>query len=280
MKSPATLKKTAQKILLTAWCESVLILVISFCIYSVAISVYLLVVTRLGILTFHKSLSSNNISLEFILISIGYFVLWKILLIPLSYGTSWYYSMLKPNQTPAILSIFGCYRSRRLFFQTIKIDLAVASRKMILWIPLTALSIGYGIVFYILIQNIESEILQWIVFAIAIILISINTFIYGIYKSRFLLVEYIYTINPSYPVKKIVNDSVKIIRSHKDYLLSVGAAFVPWLISAIFVIPLIFAIPYFSLTLILAYNEIVNDYNEEKLFAGEEENIIASPALH
>ncbi len=280
MKSPATLKLNAQKILLTAWCESILILMISFCIYSVAISMYLLVTMRLGVFSFESTFKHFSISHNWIYISIAYLVGCKLLLIPLTYGIRWYYSMLKPNQTPAILSIFSCYKSTWHFFKTIKISLAVELRKMIVSVPLTILSLAYGAVFFLIYQNNENTFLNLLAFSIAIVLISINAFIYGVYKSRFLLVEYIYIINPHYSVKKIVNDSIKIVKLNKDYLLSVGASFVPWFTACIFVIPLIITVPYFSMVLSLSFYEMIENYNEEQLFANAEENIVASPALH
>ncbi len=204
MRDIKSLKKLANEKLSSCWCESFLIVFITFAIVAGLASFCIFIIYLFNILGFidygESSYFFSFSPLQLTLI-LCYSFLCCFILFPLRHGVNWFYYQTVLRNPPEIFSIFSCYSTKTHFFKISLLNIVLFFKKSIVAIPL--LTITFIEIFsYIKICQISNNAFFNIISLIcSLILISINISLYILFSSKYFLVYHIYSANPILSVK-------------------------------------------------------------------------------
>lgn len=168
---------------------------------------------------------------------------------PLYFGILlWYWELSKGNKHE-FYECFGFFTNRKLFFRVIMLKLSVGIRVVASFlITLIPISISLFLFHMIRADTSGSEI--FLLLLICSTVLSIVTIIsISIFCMRYLLVDFIYVANPDMPIREIVRLSKGIMAGRKANSLCFILSFSLWFLLCIFILPIIYVVPYFTTSL-------------------------------
>lgn len=183
-----------------------------------------------------------------VLMAIGSFIL----LVPLHLGiTSWYHS-LSDGISDDILSIFGFFANRKMFFRSLWLSINTGVR-VLLYAVLYLIVPSAGILFSIRLLNSSLSSGAFIssmtlVFSIALFVLLLCFLL--IRLQRYFLARY-YLLDQETSVRKAIRASIHASRGICDEIFLFKLSFLLWGVSSILVLPLLYVSPYYSMSALL-----------------------------
>lgn len=208
----------------------------------------LLLLGRFGIINLSGAAftSPNPIMLAVTLIRI---IVTIIIATPLYFGILlWYWELAKGNRHE-FYECFGFFTNRKLFFRVIWLKLSVGIRVVASYlIALIPISISMFLFEMIRAHTSKSDI--FLLLLICSTVLSIVTIIsISIFCMRYLLVDFIYIANPDMPIREIIRQSKSTMSGRKANSLCFILSFSFWFLMCIFILPIIYVLPYFTTSL-------------------------------
>lgn len=183
-----------------------------------------------------------------VLMAIGSFIL----LVPLHLGiTSWYHS-LSDGVSDDILSIFGFFANRKMFFRSLWLSINTGVR-VLLYAVLYLIVPSAGILFSVRLLNSSLSSGAFIgsmtlVFSIALFVLLLCFLL--IRLQRYFLARY-YLLDQETSVRKAIRASIHASRGICDEIFLFKLSFLLWGVSSILVLPLLYVSPYYSMSALL-----------------------------
>lgn len=245
------IKKESHQVLKKNWLSAAKIVLTFILIFALPYAfevLLLLLLGRFGIVDFNSAAftSPNPMILIVTFIRI---VVTIIVATPLYFGILlWYWELSKGNKHE-FYECFGFFTNRRLFFHVIKLKLLVGIRVVASYlIALIPISISMFLFEMIRADTRNSEI--FLLLLICSTVLSIVTIIsISIFCMRYLLVDFIYIENPDMPIREIIRRSKSTMSGRKANSLCFILSFSLWFLMCIFILPIIYVVPYFTTSL-------------------------------
>ena len=190
-----------------------------------------------------------------------YFFLVYVALIPLKYGTAWFYFQQAHSTTIPGAGFFSCYMHRKHIKGTLALEFMVMARRVMVAVFPTAFIVLMTWHFIWLIDREPSAAAASL--AILAIVGALLVFIYIIYHLRYIFVPYLYASDPEKSPKEILSESVRVARGSRVGIVRLVFSLAPLWVSCLAIFPLIFVIPYTKMTFAAAAAEIFDDYCSE-----------------
>lgn len=182
-------------------------------------------------------------------------------LIPLKYGTAWFYFQQAHSTSIPGSGFFSCYMHRKHIKGTLTLEFMVMARR----ITAAVFPIGF-IVFmtwhfrWMLDRDPSAAAASLAVLAITGALL---VFIYIIYHMRYVFVPYLYASDPEKSPKEIIAESTRVAKGSRVSIIKLIFSLAPLWVSCAAVFPLIFVIPYTKMTFAAAVAEIFDAYRSD-----------------
>ena len=175
-----------------------------------------------------------------------------ILLVPLHLGiTAWYHS-LSEGVSDDILSIFGFFANRKMFFRSLWLSINTGVRA-ILYAVLYLILPTAGILFSVRVLNSPLSSGAFVgsmtlVFSIALFVLLLCFLL--IRLQRYFLAQY-YLLDQETSVRKAIRASIHASKGICDEIFAFKLSFLPWGIASILMLPLLYVSPYYSMSALL-----------------------------
>lgn len=189
----------------------------------------------------HISSSMAVITATFLVVSFA-------VLSPLQLGVKKWYCGQISGQTPPILTILDYFYNWKSLFQAILLRLGVWVRKA-LWAVLFAIPSALLAASFFLVQWPLYGMQALLYVALTVLFVAV-TAIMGVLwyfvTLRYYLADYIFVMEDGISVRKAIQKSVTIMKGSKRVLFGLQLSLLPWYLTVIFLVPIIFVSPYFS----------------------------------
>jgi len=245
------IKKQSHQVIKSNWFSAAKIVLTFILIFILpyAFEVLLLLsLGRFGIVNLNSAafISPNPIMLIVTLMRIAATI---IVATPLYFGILlWYWELAKGNKHE-FYECFGFFTSRKLFFSVIKLKLSVGIRVVASFL-ITLIPISISMFLFEMIRTDPSNSDTFLLLLICSTVLSIVTVIsISIFCMRYLLVDFIYIANPDMPIREIIRQSKNIMSGRKANSLCFILSFSFWFLMCIFIVPIIYVVPYFATSL-------------------------------
>ncbi len=265
LKGSQQLKKNALDRLSVCWGETTGIYFMNFgyvlLIFVIWIAIALLTV---GITNLY-SLKTDGILavklVKIIIYTVFLLIVSYIIKIPFNFGKCWYLLQNAKGNSVQASSLFTCYTSSKRFFDTIKIEVILAIKKILFGIPLIFIGLLEIFLWNIIIEKYGAV---WYTVSTVFIILTACCLVavYYIFTLRYRLVPYIYAQNPDRSSKEIIKNGEKMMYGRESYMIEIIMSMVKWFIPCILIFPSIFIIPYMMLVYSGAVNEIIENYSD------------------
>ena len=237
MKLRKQIKLNAKRCLCNNWGKAVSIVLLTSAIYLLFVIIEMIANLLLQLPA--SSASAQELSsawmlsyLLTVLMAIGSFIL----LVPLHLGiTAWYHS-LSEGISDDILSIFGFFANRKMFFRSLWLSINTGVRA-ILYAVLYLILPTAGILFSVRLLNSPLSSGAFVGFLL-------------IRLQRYFLAQY-YLLDQETSVRKAIRASIHASRGICDEIFAFKLSFLPWGIASILVLPLLYVSPYYSMSSLL-----------------------------
>lgn len=189
----------------------------------------------------HISSSMAVITATFLVVSFA-------VLSPLQLGVKKWYCGQISGESPPILTILDYFYNWKKLFSAILLRLSVWIRR-VLWGVLFAIpSVLLGAVLLRIQWPLYG--MQALLFiALSVLLVAVTVLmgvLWYFVTLRYYLADYIFVMQEGTSVRKAVKDSVKIMKGSKRVLFGLQLSLLPWYLTTVFLIPVIFVTPYYS----------------------------------
>ena len=200
-----------------------------------------------------------------------YIFLLYVVLIPLKYGTAWFYFQEAHSTSIPGSGFFSCYMHRKHIKGTLKLEFMVIARRMgIAVFPIAFIALMTWHFRWLLDQDPTAAAVSLAIFAITGALL---VFMYIIYHLRYIFVPYLYASDPEKAPKEIIAESIIVARGSRFGIIKLVFSLAPLWVSCLAIFPLIFVIPYTKMTFAAAAAEIFDAYRSDSRHIGNAEGI-------
>lgn len=200
-----------------------------------------------------------------------YIFLLYVALIPLKYGTAWFYFQEAHSTSIPGSGFFSCYMHRKHIKGTLKLEFMVIARRMgIAVFPIAFIALMTWHFRRLLDQDPTAAAVSLAIFAITGALL---VFMYIIYHLRYIFVPYLYASDPEKAPKDIIAESIIVARGSRFGIIKLVFSLAPLWVSCLAIFPLIFVIPYTKMTFAAAAAEIFDAYRSDSRHIGNAEGI-------
>ena len=200
-----------------------------------------------------------------------YIFLLYVALIPLKYGTAWFYFQEAHSTSIPGSGFFSCYMHRKHIKGTLKLEFMVIARRMgVAVFPIAFIALMTWHFRRLLDQDPAAAAVSLAIFAITGALL---VFMYIIYHLRYIFVPYLYASDPEKAPKEIVAESIIVARGSRFGIIKLVFSLAPLWVSCLAIFPLIFVIPYTKMTFAAAAAEIFDAYRSDSRHIGNAEGI-------
>lgn len=257
-------RRFAAQRLKCCWGECVGEVLIVTAVLTAAILAFLIVTDtfyRVGLISFGVSNLSDG-GWKIALAASIYLILLYVALIPLKYGTAWFYFQEACSTTVPGSSFFSCYMHKGHIKKTLGLGLMVVARRVSAAV--------FPLAFIVFMTFHAKWLLErdptWAAVSLAILTVTgvLFVFMYIIFHMRYIFVPYLYAFDPERPAKDIIAESVRISQGSRVGILKLIYSLVPLWISCLLVFPLIFVMPYTKMTFAAAVADILSTYSSDE----------------
>ena len=265
-------RRTAAKRLKYCWGECVGEIFIFAAVLALAVLAFLIVTEclfRAGVISFGvNSLGDGGWKLV-TAAAVCAFLLY-VMLIPLKYGSAWFYFQeAKATSIPGS-GFFSCYMHGRHIRGTLTLEFMVLARRVAAAaVPVAFIGIMAWHVYSLLEKNPAAAAAY---LAVAAVIGTVVVYIYIIFFMRYSFVPYLYASDPEKQPKEIIAESVRISKGSRLGMVKLMFSLTPLWICCLAVFPLIFVIPYTKMTFASAVAEIIYCYSSDEQRSEKSEN--------
>lgn len=200
-----------------------------------------------------------------------YIFLLYVALIPLKYGTAWFYFQEAHSTSIPGSGFFSCYMHRKHIKGTLKLEFMVTARRMgVAVFPIAFIALMTWHFRRLLDKDPTVAAVSLAIFAITGALL---VFMYIIYHLRYIFVPYLYASDPEKAPKEIIAESIIVARGSRFGIIKLVFSLAPLWVSCLAIFPLIFVIPYTKMTFAAAAAEIFDAYRSDSRHIGNAEGI-------
>ena len=200
-----------------------------------------------------------------------YIFLLYVALIPLKYGTAWFYFQEAHSTSIPGSGFFSCYMHRKHIKGTLKLEFMVIARRMgVAVFPIAFIALMTWHFRRLLDKDPTVAAVSLAIFAITGALL---VFMYIIYHLRYIFVPYLYASDPEKAPKEIIAESIIVARGSRFGIIKLVFSLSPLWVSCLAIFPLIFVIPYTKMTFAAAAAEIFDAYRSDSRHIGNAEGI-------
>lgn len=194
-----------------------------------------------------------------------------IMLIPLKYGSAWFYFQeAKATSIPGS-GFLSCYMHKRHIKRTLELEMTVFAKRLAMAaVPAAFLGAMAWHVYSLLERNPAAAAAN---LAVSAVIGAVVVYFYIIFFIRYSFVPYLYAADPEKSAKEIIAESIKISKGFRLGIVKLMFSLAPLWISCIAVFPLIFVIPYTKMTFASAFAEIFYRYYSDEENSGNSESI-------
>lgn len=190
-----------------------------------------------------------------------YLFLLYVALIPLKYGTAWFYFQEAHSTSIPGAGFFSCYMHRKHIRGTLALEFTVIAKRIVVAVFPIAFIVFMAWHFkWLLEQDASAAAVSLAVLAITGALL---VFMYIIYHLRYIFVPYLYASDPEKSPKEIIAESVRVAKGSRIGIIRLVFSLAPLWVSCLLIFPLIFVIPYTKMTFAAAAAEIFDAYRSD-----------------
>lgn len=266
-------KQNAKKCLCNNWGKAISIVLLSTAIYLLFTIIEMIanLLLRLPAFASQQSLSGAWMVsyLITLLMAVGSFIL----IIPLRLGITNWYLNLSNGESDDILGIFSFFAKRKMFLRSLWLAIQIGVR-VLLYSILYLIVPTAGVLFSIRVLNSSLTGSAFIgsmtlVFSAALFVLLFCFLLLRV--QRYFLARY-YLLDQQTPVRKAIRASIHATRGIRDEILLFKLSFLPLGISLVFILPVLYVSPYYSMcSMLYARFLIEQDRRSNSL-------VVASPA--
>lgn len=195
---------------------------------------------------------------------------------PLYYGIKWYMWQISAGAYMPVSSIFASYTSKDSILHFIKLRITIDLRKLPAVIAAAVISWEGICIASFLKDMTDSTPLKLLVSAGSIIIVAGSLLLLFIYCSRYLPTAYIIAEDLELNTAEVLKRSAAVMKEQHTLLLTLYASFYMWYALCILIYPLMFTIPYVSMTTTVLMRQLLSEQNEtaEDNTIGKEEALV------
>ncbi|MGN1416326.1 MAG: hypothetical protein ACI4XF_05760 [Oscillospiraceae bacterium] len=195
-----------------------------------------------------------------------------IFLSPLYYGIKWCFYQAAQGKNAPVSGAFYGYYSLRKWGKAILLNLLVIFRKLVYFIPITAVGGAVYYIFINILNNTQSKFLKALMyFGVILVLLGLSL-IYMIVTVKFQLIPYFFAEEPEKKILDIYHEGVAAISGSKGRFAALQVWFVPMLALCFTGYLAMFVIPYYSMVKAICAAEISGGKLYDDPAANEEKN--------
>lgn len=193
---------------------------------------------------------------------------------PLYLGIRWYYSQIARGNYMPVSSVFAPYRSCDSFFRAIRIRTYIDLRRLAVLIPCAiCLAAAHKLLKLLYPDGITMG--GNIVFALCI---ASAAFIFLLFTIKYIPAGYLIAEYTDCGADEILHRSRELFSKHSELLPMLYCSFAGWIALCIFMFPILFVLPYMSLSTALCINYCLHVSGEDESSAGnKKEKELAVP---
>lgn len=193
-----------------------------------------------------------------------------VILIPLKYGSAWFYFQEAKSTSIPGSCFLSCYMHRKHIKGTLKVELMVFARRVgVALVPIALFGIMAWHVFSLLERD---PVAAAAYLAVSAVIGMVVVYLYIIFFLRYSFVPYLYAADPEKPAKEILIQSAKISEGSKLSMVRLMFSLAPLWICCIAIFPLIFVIPYTKMTFAAAFADVFYRYCSDEEHSGDAES--------
>ena len=191
-----------------------------------------------------------KVATPFVLMAALFAFLSFVVTVPLHYGAVKWYLRQVSGDSPALSTIFDCFHSIRRFFRSLLLKLAIGVRVLavgiLAYLPSAAILVGIQ---YMSGYESPGAIMARLMLIPLLCLISLAAalFVFG-FSLRYFLAGYFF-VSTHKGVSECIKLSVRGMKGNIQQTLSLYLSFLPWLLLAPLLVPLLFIHPYMQASL-------------------------------
>lgn len=270
------IKGTARSHLLKCWAELGFFSVLNCAVLCGAYSLIII----LGILTGSHNGDTilpvfTSLSPAFIISAAAVIAAVYIITSPLYFGIKWYVWQITAGAYMPVSSIFASYTSRESIFHFIKLRLTIDLRKLPAIIAAIVISVESIYISEFLKSVTEAAAVKFLITVGAAVIIGGVLLLLFIHCSRYLPTAYIIAEDLELDTAAVLKKSSAVIKERHTLLLTLYASFYMWYALSILIYPLMFAIPYISLSTAVLMRQLLTEQENQT----DENNIGKEEAL-
>lgn len=179
-----------------------------------------------------------------------------IFLSPLYYGIKWCYYQAAQGKNAPVSGAFYGYFSLRKWVKAVMLNLLVFFRKLVYFIPITAVGGSIYYIFINLLNNTESKFLKALLYFGMILVLLGLSLIYMIVTVKFQLIPYYFAEEPEKSIFDIYHRGVNAMSGSKGRFAALQVWFLPMLALCLTGYLAMFVIPYYSMVKSICAAEI------------------------
>ncbi len=183
------------------------------------------------------------------------YVLQTIAITPAFVGAIWWYLHAVRGEHNSVSDMFICYRNVKLFFKAILIRGIKAGIGILVFLPSAIVAYATYSTYLSLKERGSSAAVLIILLVLFIVLAFCFAVMAFWFMLQYFLTSYIFAVNPDLSAVEMIKISVNLMKNRRGDLIKTVLSFLPWLITAIFIFPLFFVVPYFA----MAVTEVADD---------------------
>lgn len=179
---------------------------------------------------------------------------------PLSLGILHWSYLVANGKDAFFCEIFKYYKTKELFLKAINTQFLVCIR-VIFWITICLIP---SIVIFFVVGNLEvlnNDIiyLNGILFSISLssIFFILGIIVAGLISLRYFLVPYFIVADDNESARNSITESISLMKKRHFDVLKLIITFIPWMLSCFFILPIIYVLPYFMVSLAISAKWII-----------------------
>lgn len=188
--------------------------------------------------------------------------------VPLFVGILRWFWLLSFGETPAVSEVFYYYETRSRYGSCLSLITRLFLRAVGIGIP-AFLPFGYFYYVIATFNNANSFLVlrdgyRFGLYAVCLVTALLGLLIEAIFMSRYFLAPILFFGNESLGVSAVIRLSHQLVKGYRTYFFYFLLTFAGWFLLCLFVVPILFALPYFTAGFIL--------FSRQTLFAATHEN--------
>lgn len=254
-------KMNAKKCLSNNWGKAIAIVMLSVSIYLLFAIIETIISMLLGLPVSGKDFSKlngvaaniQNTSLLSFFVTLAMALASFLILIPLSLGITNWYMQLSNGESEDILSVFNCFSNKKMMLRALGLYFNVGIRLIILGIlylcmPLATVLLSNWVLKYGEFNGSQFVGYLGLIFGVVLYIVAVLGF--SIYSQRYFLCKY-YILDGKTSMKQAIKNSVQATNKIRDSIFLYKLSFLGWGILGVLILPMMYIIPYYSMTTVL-----------------------------